>query len=385
MNPKIKSINLLTNNTKPVSFSLIDKNFAFVIFHNSASVEANDLLLDAPSGSVILRQPGLQLDIRPLGNYTLSYSILSFRGTDAHKLSSLSNIEPNILLKPLQIHYTDSILTKIGFEITNKSINWQSIICALILELFSKTFRLCNHDFTESLPDHPQKLRDLRSEIHENFAKPWKIDDMAAKMKLSTSRFASLYKSTFKISPTEDLIQTRIDQAKKMLSSSKVSVKKVSEACGFESVHYFHRAFKKRANLTPKHFQNAQFAQEGSVYTPQRHFSLDRLTQLAEYSGIIEFIDGNLKFHGNANHVADLLGYPESEMRQRPFMDFVATEDLDIAKDAALKIIKGKNILDLNIRMLSRSGEQIPVQFSALLKGKNWYWFIKHSAVKTAS
>ena len=289
------------------------------------------------------------------------------------------------MLKPLQIHYTDSILTKIGFEITNKSINWQSIICALILELFSKTFRLCNHDFTESLPDHPQKLRDLRSEIHENFAKPWKIDDMAAKMKLSTSRFASLYKSTFKISPTEDLIQTRIDQAKKMLSSSKVSVKKVSEACGFESVHYFHRAFKKRANLTPKHFQNAQFAQEGSVYTPQRHFSLDRLTQLAEYSGIIEFIDGDLKFHGNANHVADLLGYPESEMRQRPFMDFVATEDLDIAKDAAVKILKGKNILDLNIRMLSRSGEQIPVQFSALLKGKNWYWFIKHSAVKTAS
>ena len=51
-------------------------------------------------------------------------------------------------------------------------------------------------------------------------------------------------------------------------------------------------------------------------------------------------------------------------------MDFVATEDLDIAKDAAVKILKGKNILDLNIRMLSRSGEQIPVQFSALLEGQ---------------
>ena len=166
-----------------------------------------------------------------------------------------------------------------------------------------------------------------------------------------------------------------------MLSASKVSVKKVSDACGFESVHYFHRAFKKRANITPKHFQNSQFAETGSVYSPERHFSLDRLTQLAEYSGIIEFIDGNLKFHGNANHVADLLGYPESEIRQRSFMDFVAEEDIDIAKEGSYKIMKGKNILDLNIRMLNRSGEKIPVQFSALLKGKNWYWFIKHAAV----
>ena len=105
-------------------------------------------------------------------------------------------------------------------------------------------------------------------------------------MNLSTSQVpASLYKSVFKISPTEDLIQTRIDQAKKMLSASKVSVKKVSDACGFESVHYFHRAFKKRANITPKHFQNSQFADRFCLFL-KGIFSLDRLTQLAEYSGI---------------------------------------------------------------------------------------------------
>ena len=240
---------------------------------------------------------------------------------------------------------------------------------------------MCNHNFSETLPDHAQKLRDLRSEIHEDFSKPWKIDDMAQKMNLSTSRFASLYKSTFKISPTEDLIQTRIDQAKKMLSGSKVSVKKVSEACGFESVHYFHRAFKKRANLTPKHFQNSQFAQEGSVYTPERHFSLDILTQQAEYSGIIEMIDGELRFHGNTKHVSELLGYSEQELRDRPFLDFVASKDISIAQEGASKILKNKNILDLNIRLTHKTGNIIPVQFTTLLKGKNWYWFIKHAAV----
>ena len=51
-------------------------------------------------------------------------------------------------------------------------------------------------------------------------------------------------------------------------------------------------------------------------------------------------------------------------------MDFVAEEDIDIAKRGSYKIMKGKNILDLNIRMLNRSGEKIPVQFSALIELK---------------
>ena len=381
MKSKFKKINIRLNYSSPELFSGNDPCFTFLVFHNPASVEVNDSFFDATASSVLIRKPGVSLNVNPSGNYALSYSYLSFSGQDAVKIFSLSNAEANILLKPLQVHFTDSIFTKIETELSHKGVNWESVVSAYILELLSKTYRLSNHDFVETLPDHAQNLRDLRSEIHENYFKPWKIDEMAEKMNLSTSRFASLYKSTFKISPTEDLIQTRIDQAKKMLSSSKVSVKKVSEACGFESVHYFHRAFKKRANSTPKHFQNRQFAQEGSVYTPERHFSLDRLTQLAEYSGIIEMINGELKFHGNTEHLSELLGYDQAYLRDRPFMDFVAPEDVHLAQGGAKNILKNKNILDLNIRLLAKSGDKVSVQFSALLKGKNWYWFIKHAAV----
>jgi AraC-like DNA-binding protein len=381
MKSKFKKIKVSLKQTTTESTTEGDSHFVFVVFHNPATVEINDAFFDASASSVLIRKPGVSLSIKPSGNYALSFSLIRFHGSDASKIFSLSNAEANILLKPLQVHFTDSIFTKIQTELSLKAVNWESVVCAYILELLSKTFRLSNHDFVESLPDHAQNLRDLRAEIHENYFKPWKIDEMAEKMNLSTSRFASLYKSTFKISPTEDLIQTRIDQAKKMLSSSKVSVKKVSEACGFESVHYFHRAFKKRANSTPKHFQNRQFAQEGSVFTPERHFSLDRLTQLAEYSGIIEMINGELKFHGNTEHLSDLLGYDQEFLRDRPFMDFIAPEDIEVAKDGASKILKNKNILDLNIRLLAKNGERVSVQFSALLKGKNWYWFIKHAAV----
>ena len=147
-----------------------------------------------------------------------------------------------------------------------------------------------------------------------------------------------------------------------MLSGSKVSVKRVSDACGFESVHYFHRAFKKRVNLTPKHYQNSQFAQEGSVFTTERHFSLDRLTQHAEYSGIIELIDGELHFHGNTSHISELLGYPQKQLQDEPFINFVATQDSSIALEGASKIMKGKNVMDLNINLVHQSGQGVPVQ-----------------------
>ena len=91
-------------------------------------------------------------------------------------------------------------------------------------------------------------------------------------MGLSTSRFASLYKNEFKISPTEDLIQTRIDQSKKMLSGSKVSIKKVSVACGFESVHYF-IGLSKTLKYYPNIFK-INSLRIAAQFTPQKGISL---------------------------------------------------------------------------------------------------------------
>jgi len=322
-----------------------------------------------------LLKPGSSLEIVPEAGNVI-YDELSFGGKDSHKLINLSTIDTNVVLTPLQSHFAESLFSKINLELLDKSHAWLEICGAYILELLSKTVRMVNHDLVESLPDHAQKLRDLRAEIHENYAYSWTINQMSEKMGLSTSRFASLYKKEFKISPTEDLIQTRIDQAKKMLSSSKVSIKKVSTACGFESVHYFHRAFKKRVYLTPKHFQNSKFVEEGSVFTSERHFSLDRLTQQSQYSGVIELIDGEIHFHGNTSHVSELLGYTLQQLKESPFISFVAPSSISAAQGAISQILSNKNVLDLSAELLHESGKTIPIRFSALLKGKNWFWFI---------
>lgn len=54
----------------------------------------------------------------------------------------------------------------------------------------------------------------------------------------------------------EALNQIRIDQAKKMLRSSReVKIYEVADACGYKSQHYFSRIFKRMTGVTPKAFQ----------------------------------------------------------------------------------------------------------------------------------
>jgi AraC-like DNA-binding protein len=254
---------------------------------------------------------------------------------------------------------------------------YERVVGTTLDELLSKIVRFSKQDFVLSMPDHSQRLRDLRSEVHENFSKAWTIGQMADMMGLSASRFASLYKQEFEASPTEDLIRTRIAQAQKMLSATKVSVKQVSLACGFESVHYFHRAFKRRLNITPKHYQNHKLAMRGSVPQQEKSFTLDRLSVNSDFSGTMEIVDGEIFFHGSGSPWADYLGFSLDEVKSKPFLNFVYPDDLDIARETVSNIIDGRNVKDVAVRLNTKSGDFVKIDFSALTKGNTWFWFAK--------
>ena len=307
----------------------------------------------------------------------LEYDAISFKGSDATRLVSQVGLECNVVHKPLQTYFIDALLDKITKEFRAMDLLHERVISLTLDELLTKLVRFSKQDFVLSMPDHSQKLRDLRSEVHEDFAKPWTIGQMASMMGLSASRFASLYKQEFGASPTEDLIRTRINQAKKMLSATKVSVKQVSLACGFESVHYFHRAFKRRLNITPKHYQNHKLSMKGSIPMEEKSFTLDSLSLDADFSGTMEIVDGEIISHGSGSAWAEFLGFSQEEFDGKPFLNFICPEDLGIARETVSNIVEGRNIKDVAVRLITKDGEYVKVDFSALTKGNNWFWFAK--------
>ncbi len=98
------------------------------------------------------------------------------------------------------------------------------------------------------------RFQDFRARLHAEYREPWRVAGMAKRLGLSENRFCALYRGFFQVSPVEDLIRVRIEQAKQMLANSAATQAAVAEACGFASVFYFARVFRQRVGITPGHF-----------------------------------------------------------------------------------------------------------------------------------
>ena len=356
------------------------REYTLYFFKSAVLAKTKIGLNDINAGDCILVGPGFPLYIKSKGE-NWNYDSLSFKGSDASRLVNQVGLEINEIHSPLQSYFIDALLEKISKECRALDMMWDRVVASTLDELLTKIIRFSKQDFVLSMPDHSQKLRDLRSDVHENFHYPWTIKKMADKLNLSCSRFASLYKQEFKTSPTEDLIKTRISQAKKMLSTTKVSVKQVSVACGFESVHYFHRAFKKRIDITPKHYQNFKLSMKGSLPTEEKSFTLDGLSLDSDFSGTMEIINGEIIFHGNDSAWSDFLGFPSDVLKDKPFLNFICPEDLEIARETVSNIIDGQNVKDVSVRLLKKDDSLVKIEFSAITKGKTWFWFAKKAFI----
>lgn len=59
-----------------------------------------------------------------------------------------------------------------------------------------------------------------------------------------------LYKAQFGITFTDDLINVRLDKARKLLKSTNMRLAEIADNCGYNNIYHFMRQFKKRFGMT---------------------------------------------------------------------------------------------------------------------------------------
>ncbi|MCD7810640.1 MAG: helix-turn-helix transcriptional regulator [Ruminococcus sp.] len=74
-------------------------------------------------------------------------------------------------------------------------------------------------------------------------------------MFISKSYLQKIYKSYFNKSIIEELIQFRLDKAKKLLIETDLSVTEIANECGYSTYNYFVRQFRAAENLSPSQFR----------------------------------------------------------------------------------------------------------------------------------
>lgn len=103
------------------------------------------------------------------------------------------------------------------------------------------------------------RLQKMLTYIYENYAGSVTLEDIAKAANISRSEAGRCFHTYMGCSPIDALIQYRLQTAHRLLSEKTLSLQEISFACGFNSVNYFSRQFKKTYG-----------------YTPSQHFSLGK-------------------------------------------------------------------------------------------------------------
>lgn len=108
---------------------------------------------------------------------------------------------------------------------------------------------------SEKASPYYREFVDLRERIYSNPQEDWNIDSMCRDMILSRGYFQKIYTRCFGISFTQDVINSRIELSKRLLSSTDNSIALIAEQSGYSNYVHFMHQFKKIVGMTPTEYR----------------------------------------------------------------------------------------------------------------------------------
>ena len=87
--------------------------------------------------------------------------------------------------------------------------------------------------------------------IYEHYAEEVTLEDIAGAANISRSQAGRCFNTYMGCSPVDALIQYRLQKAHRLLNETTLTLREISYDCGFHSVNYFSRQFRKRYGYAP--------------------------------------------------------------------------------------------------------------------------------------
>jgi AraC family transcriptional regulator len=104
-----------------------------------------------------------------------------------------------------------------------------------------------------SLPGH--KLRQLTDWIAGHAAEEFSLERLAAQAGLSKFHFQRLFKAATGVSPSRYQINLRMNEARRLLRETKMSVVDVSLEVGYANPGHFSQLFRRETGLSPSEYR----------------------------------------------------------------------------------------------------------------------------------
>ena len=228
-------------------------NFVMLIVRSEARFNIDGVIYYIKPPKVVVFAPNTAYEyFNPKGNYIDDW--IHFTVSEKNIVESLlqiSNTPFDINESNTCLNFIKQILWEASY---NKSQYTDENIDLLFRLLFNHLYYAFMYRFDNKFTLE-KDLKKVRLNIESSLYKDISAEEIAKELNISKSYFQNIYKKYFGISFRKDVITIRIDRAKYLLSSSELSVKEISQACGYTSDVHFFRQFKQIVGKTPLEYK----------------------------------------------------------------------------------------------------------------------------------
>ncbi|MBL8027738.1 MAG: helix-turn-helix domain-containing protein [Fibrobacteres bacterium] len=126
------------------------------------------------------------------------------------------------------------------------------------MELLCRILRLI-HDTNQGRKNVKKDARLLHvfDAIDGRLSEPFSLDAIAGETAISKHHLCRIFKQSTGMTLAEYSLKARIEKAQKLLSTGSMNITETAAKCGFQSLSYFTKSFRKETGKAPKAWQRA--------------------------------------------------------------------------------------------------------------------------------
>ncbi|MEE1186220.1 MAG: AraC family transcriptional regulator [Acutalibacteraceae bacterium] len=225
------------------------EDYTFLHFFNSIRLWYDGKMIVTQPHAVIIFRPGTMQHFQ--ADKPIVHDWIHFKA-DSDEFINRGNLKADCLYYPSQTGFITQLTKELEMEFYSDHINKERLIELKFEELLIKIERAVSGE-TESEFDIEinEKFRYLRGKMFAGLHEKWPVERMASEVGFSVSRFYSIYKAIYGITPTADLIEARVNVAKNMLLFGTKKIDEIAYSLGYDNTTHFIRQFKKQTGCSP--------------------------------------------------------------------------------------------------------------------------------------